>query len=252
MAAGAGGKAVRRVAGARPPIPLLGHPVWAETRVSVLVLAVVAAALAVLAVPETLGKGRVAGPETAALATLRALVSAQERFRDSRAVDLDGDGIGEYGTLGELTGAAGLRRSADGSLRGERLRPPVLGPALAGVDVDGIVFRSGYCFRLCLPGAGGPVFEGVPGLPFTAPVDGDRAEERWCAYAWPMASGRSGTRCFYAEERGGILQHANDGVGWQGMTGGIPWDAAFAPGTGWGRAAPGSESRGGGIWKVTN
>lgn len=47
--------------------------------------------------------------ETAAISTLRNLHSAQEQFREACRVDEDGDGVGEYGTFLELSGAATLR-----------------------------------------------------------------------------------------------------------------------------------------------
>ena len=59
-------------------------------------------------------------------------------------MDVAKDGIGEYGTFAEMTGTEGVRTSADGASRGAVLSPCVLSPALANVDANGIVTKSGY------------------------------------------------------------------------------------------------------------
>lgn len=70
-------------------------------------------------------------------------------------IDVDGDGIGEYGTFAEMTGTEGIRTDAAGSTRSAPVSPPVLSPALANVNAQGIVTRYGHCFRIYLPGEGG-------------------------------------------------------------------------------------------------
>ena len=201
-------------------------------------------------------------------------------------MDVDKDGIGEYGTFAEMTGTEGVRTSADGASRGAVLSPCVASPALANADANGIVTKSGYAFRIYLPGTGGnAVHEGaasrwtgggscgsccpkrsggtapaptprvlVPGSPFTGPVDTDLAEKRWCAYAWPVARGNSGMRAFFVDETGSVYQCANDRIGYSGLARGPAFDAAFAPGggPGWGIVVPGKPGRDGEVWKVTN
>ncbi len=114
------------------------------------------------------------GNATAAIATLRNLASCQEQFRAAGRADIDGDGVGEYGTFGELTGTDGVRADAAAANRGDPLTPPILSPALAAVSEQGIVTKSGYAFRIHLPGprgtatregkagwhTGGPAFPG--------------------------------------------------------------------------------------------
>jgi len=193
--------------------------------------------------------------DTAAIATLRNLASCQAQVQSGSRIDVDGDGIGEYGTFAELTGTAGVRTSADASTRGARMSPPVLSPALANVDANGIVTKSGYCFRIHLPVKGGAAgHEKRPADPFTSAVDTDRAEVRWCAYAWPVAKGNSGTRAFYVDETGNVYQCANDRAGYSGLTRGPAFDAAFAPGgkPGWGAPIAGATGSDGEVWKATN
>ncbi|MCK6480067.1 MAG: hypothetical protein L6R43_07930 [Planctomycetes bacterium] len=64
-------------------------------------------------------------------------------------------------------------------------------------------------------------------------MDTDAAEVRWCAYAWPVAHGNSGTEVFYTDESGEVWEFRNeagvyDGVGTFGRTRvQPPFDAAF-------------------------
>jgi len=176
-----------------------------------------------------------------------------------RWCDLDGDGIGEFGTFGEMTGNDGQRADPSGSLRRAPVLPPELSSSLSSVDERGIVTKSGYCFRIWLPGAGsGAVHEGKakpwarggrpaepgeggaastrPGSPFSGPVDIDGSESRWCAYAWPLARGISGNRAFFTDQSGDIWWTFNSGTPdsgpdapgpYQGVFTELRWDAAM-------------------------
>ena len=64
---------------------------------------------------------------------MRNLGNCQAQFQAAGHVDLDGDGVGEFGTFGELTAADGLRAGPSGETRGAPLSPPILSPALANV-----------------------------------------------------------------------------------------------------------------------
>jgi len=225
------------------------------------VLGIIGLAIAAaIAIPNIMGPTCRGGNETAAIATLRNLASCQARFVTYGGVDLDGDGFGEYGTLGEMTGATGVRSNAAGTLRGKPVAPPMLSPALAGVGEDGIVIKSGYCFRLFLPGRSGAVRERRPGEPFTGAVDTNRAEEEWCAYAWPVKYGNSGFRVFFVSQGGDVLQAGNEDGRYDGRAKGPAWDAAMVT-DGWSREWSGvavgvvhgkAMSRDGLVWKVTN
>lgn len=195
--------------------------------------------------------------DTAAIATLRNLASCQSQFQAAARVDVDGDGVGEFGTFGEMTGAAGVRESEDAQVRGDRLNPPVLSPALAGIASNGVVTKSGYCFRIFLPVVeGGASHEGRPGGPFTADVDADAAETRWCAYAWPVAARQSGTRAFFVDESGEVWQTPNADGRYSGSGSPPPFDAARPAGgrDPWAPLPRGREvvGRDGRPWKPTN
>lgn len=135
--------------------------------------------------------------ETAAIATLRNLQSAQRVFVDARTVDLDGDGIGEFGTLGELTGSDPLRGDPNGAL----LEPPLLTPGLRPTGIHGTAFRSGYHYRLFFPCRDGRWLR-VDESPEKRDVNA--AETRWCVFAWPRFQDPRTTRSFRIDQTGRV------------------------------------------------
>jgi hypothetical protein len=166
-------------------------------------------------------------PETSAICMLRNLCSAQHEFRERALADADGDGKGEYGLFGELSGECFVRGTK------EQLDPPLLSGAFRAVDERGVIRRSGYCFRIFLPGKDGAhVTErttaqrsvvvqrpedrrpGCPGcgsrqvaqaeVAVTGPIETDAAEQGWYAYAWPIHAGGTETRSFYVDQDGDI------------------------------------------------
>jgi len=186
--------------------------------------------LAVVSIPLHTSTG--GGNETSACATLRNIYSAQEQFRETALADTDGDGKGEYGFFGELSAECFVRGTQ------KQLDPPVLSGAYRVVDEHGVVRRSGYCFRIFLPGRDGAhVTERaspqrsvvVPrpadqrtGYPccgtrrvamaevaVAGPIETDAAEQRWYAYAWPIHAGCTGTRSFYIDQ-GGVMLATED------------------------------------------
>jgi len=74
----------------------------------------------------------------------------------------------------------------------------------------GIVMRSGYCFRMFLPGKdGAPIPENDTGGAKGAAIDPAWAETVWCCYAWPATAGESGQRVFFINHTGDVLAAAN-------------------------------------------
>ncbi len=146
--------------------------------------------------------------EVEAIRTLRRIAEAERRFRARLAVDVDGDGVGEYGTLRELAGALAVRTAADGdNAGGQPLATPLLPPAFASLGKDGAARHAGYRFALLLPGT---AWQGVGEQP-RAPddtldgvVDTDGAEAVWGCYAWPEGPAR-GLRTFFAHARGDVV-----------------------------------------------
>lgn len=162
---------------------------------------------------------RIAANESAAIATLKNVSSAQAQCQASGVIDLDHNGVGEYGFFAELAGAE--------PLRGENtiLRPPVLSSAFGNIDAYGNATRSGYHFRIYLPDAKA---QGVCRAPGDA-VDPRRSEVLWCCYAWPTDAGRTGRRAFFVNQAGDLFACTNSEGRYSGPAQGPAMLAAFDP-----------------------
>ena len=217
--------------------------------------------------PKTTKDATLALNEVAAIATLRNLATCQAHIQTAGKVDADQDGIGEYGTLLEMTGAAAVRSGfaegvggiGDFSKQGTKVNPPILSPKMAGVDATGVVRKGGYCYRVFLPDSAfpsgfthetGPA-EKVGLAGGTARVGVEMSETCWCAYAWPEKLGETGNRVFFVNHTGDVMQSANEAAKWAGEKA-PPGNSAFL---GDGITAPlavGTRARDGEVWKVAN
>lgn len=167
------------------------------TMIELMIVTTVIGVLASVAVPNLLG-GRVVANETAVIATLRAVATAQAQFVTTNTLDTDGNGIGEYGTFGELGALEPLRGTTTPIGRN------LLSVSVATVQATGWAAHHGYQFAMYLPDAGGA---GVPALAANAAtIDASLAQGRWTCVAWPSALGKSGTRTFFVNEQGLVLQ----------------------------------------------
>ena len=191
------------------------------TLVELMIVIAIIAVIAAVALPNLLAT-RLAANEASAIATLRNLVTAQAQFQQRTRLDVDNDGIGEFGSFTELSGVGP-----------GRMGTPLVPPILAGVfrvltdDAAGqaAVNKSGYLFRIWLPAAGGVgTCEDQTGA-FATAVDPQTGEAVWCAYAWPAAYQQSGNRTFFVNQGGDIL--TAEVSTWEGLDNGPPADAAF-------------------------
>jgi hypothetical protein len=182
--------------------------------------------------------------ETAAFATLRNIISAQAQVQASGRIDVDSDGVGEYGGFLELSGALAGRMA-------NRLVPPVLSGSFRTFTDDIVVVRSGYCFRIFLPTERGVgIGEAADGFD-SDEVDPDLCETTWCCYAWPLQQGDTGARAFFANQAGDIL--ASVDASYSGSRGGPDADAAFTDGRSIvGAVAIGRRGADGYTWKPVN
>jgi hypothetical protein len=180
---------------------------------------------------------RLSANESAAISTLRSLTSAQAQLQSSGAIDTDGDGSGEYGFFGELSGADPVRVSAAGAAAAgtagtDELNPAVLSGAFGNV-AGSQVTRSGYIFQMYLPGAGSPaapIAEDATGGATAGPFpDPDNGEVLWACYAWPVAANQTGNRVFFTNQEGDIYQMNNRiATPYEGAAGGPASDAIFS------------------------
>lgn len=198
------------------------------------------------AVPNIVSSGQFAAEERA-VSRLREILWSEDRVREQRWIDTDGDRQGEYAFLGELADKGRPRPGAKAFV-------PMLRPAqFHALSAGGVaVYRSeGYVFTVYLPGPGGAaVAEPGPDAAVSAnspvSVDGKAASRFWVAYAWPAERGRGGQRAFYIDQDDRICQTDNA----QGYSGSDKIPAANAALSTTPGAPPCSaESNDGGAWR---
>jgi prepilin-type N-terminal cleavage/methylation domain-containing protein len=236
------------------------------TLMELLIVMAVLAIIAALSIPNLLAS-KVNANQTAALATMRNLVSAQAQIGVTAKIDADNDGKGEYGTFLEMSGAVGVRKgfvpgtpsSSNFSVKGEVLNPPVLSSAFANLTATGFCTRSGYCFMILLPDTSTPAsFVHETGGPGVAPgfaggsgsVGVDASETTWCAYAQPQTLGATGSRRFFTNQKGDILASPNDFAKSQGNMVPVAGNAAFLGSGITSTIAIGTKGSDGDLWTV--
>ena len=203
------------------------------TIIELLIVVAIIAIIAATALPRVLG-ARLSANETSAIATMRAIVTAQMQTISSGSIDTDSDGRSEFGYFGELSGVAPTRIAGPGGPTAgivgvHELAPSPLLSAL-GVINSSVTTHSGYVFQLWLPdNAGAGIAEDPTGGKSAGPFpDPDLCEDVFCAYAWPLRAGATGNKCFFINQDGLIVQSANRGAGaYSGLLGGPNFDAAF-------------------------
>ncbi|NUN53596.1 MAG: hypothetical protein HUU06_12540 [Planctomycetaceae bacterium] len=178
--------------------------------------------------------------EKRAVAGLLAIWKAQESLREGAYIDVDQDGVGEYGTLAELAGLTGVRAGllpgdpagADFSVRGAPLPRALLDPRFGAVDALGFAIRDGYAFMVFLPGTESPwgfasEWGPPPAVFLTQPVAVDVSENAWCAYAQPTVSGETGFHRYFINQAGTVFESANNTTRFQGTATPITGYSAF-------------------------
>jgi type IV pilus assembly protein PilA len=238
------------------------------TLVELLIVIGIIAIIAAIAVPNLLASKQNAN-ETGAIATMRHIFTAQAQVAVTGKIDADRDGKGEHGTFLEMTGTVGVRRglvpgvpaTSDFSSKGELFNPPVLSSVYARVDANGFATKAGYAYMIFLPDGSTPagfVHEtNVAGLGAglaggSGAVGVDNAEVAWCAYGQPIHYAGSGTRRFFVNQRGDILQSPNDRTRRSGVNAPIQPDSAFLGSAITSPIALGTTGRDGEEWRVAN
>jgi len=176
------------------------------TLIELMIVVAIIAIIASIAIPNLLS-ARLNANESAAVATLRNVVSAQSQLQSQGAIDQDLDGIGEHGWFTEMSGSVNIRDDS-GANTGPTLTPPVLSASLGTVNAQGHVSKSGYYFMVNLPDdTGAPQVELATGSPGTE--DPELSETTWICYAWPASFNNTGNRVFVVNQTGDVLQTNN-------------------------------------------
>jgi prepilin-type N-terminal cleavage/methylation domain-containing protein len=170
------------------------------TLIELMIVVAIIAIIASIAIPNLLS-ARLNANESAAIATLKNISSAQSQCQASGVIDVNGNGSGEYGFFGELSGRVAVRAGT------QTISPPVLSTAFGNVAAARVT-RSGYVFQMFLPdnAAQGIEEDATGGDPDNGQgVDAGQAETLWCCYAWPQVFGNSGKRTFFVNQGGDVL-----------------------------------------------
>jgi len=173
------------------------------TLIELMIVVAIIAIIAAIAIPNLLS-ARLNANETSAISTLRSVSSSQAQFQASAKADVDTDGTGEFGLFREMSGAIGVRTNATASTVGNILNPPVLSGAFRTFNANSEVSRSGYLFKMFLPGAAGIGVAETSSGALAVGLDSDLAETSWCCYASPSSYSTSGNRSFFVNQTGDI------------------------------------------------
>jgi prepilin-type N-terminal cleavage/methylation domain-containing protein len=225
------------------------------TLIELMIVVAIIAIIAAIAIPNLLS-ARLNANETSAISTLRSVSSSQAQFQASAKADVDTDGTGEFGLFREMSGALGVRTTANASAVGNVLNPPVLSGAFRTFNANSEVSRSGYLFHMFLPGTGGVgVAETATGN-LAAALDSDLAETSWCTYSCPASYSTSGNRTFFVNQTGDIIGCDNLNYSGTGDFTAANAGAAFRTGGALtnitGLVAVGTAGRDGQLWKQIN
>ena len=217
------------------------------TLIELMIVVAIIAIIAAIAIPNLLS-ARLNANETAAVATLRNISSAQAQFQATAKGDADNDGTGEFGAFIEMSGAIDVRNDTDVG----KLNPPVISGAFRNPNAAGYVSRSGYYFKIYLPSAAGVGLVADADSFTWSGINSDLAETTWCCYAWPVNYGNSGNRTFMVNQTGDVVCSENSG--YSGTVGPMA-HAAFIGGSGssiTGLTAVGTEGGDSEMWRQVN
>ena len=91
------------------------------TLIELMIVVAIIAIIASIAIPNLIS-ARLTANESAAIATLKNISSAQAQCQSSAVIDTNGNGAGEYGFFAELSGRVGVR-TASAAIGGGRISP---------------------------------------------------------------------------------------------------------------------------------
>src|SRR6185295_14570325 len=158
------------------------------TLVELMIVVSIISIIASISIPNILA-ARLAANETSAVATLRSISGAQCQYQASAKCDTDSDGAGEFGLLRELSGGVGVRTNGIATAVGTVMNPAPLSGSFRTLTANGEVARSGYFFKMYLPGDGGVGSQEYPttGTAMSPGLNADLCESTWACYAWPAS-----------------------------------------------------------------
>ena len=227
------------------------------TLIELMIVVAIIAIIAAIAIPNLLS-ARLNANETSSISTLRNISSCQAQFQASSKADADDDGTGEFGTFREMSGGTQVRGASDGTGGTAVLSPTVLSGSFRTLNANAEVSRSGYLFKMFLPGAGGVGLgeQITAGDSIIGVLDNDLAETTWCCYSWPANYANSGNRSFFVNQTGDITNKDDPTSEGTAAVAAANAGDAFMPGGGaaniTSNVAIGTVGRDGETWKQVN
>ena len=188
---------------------LMGIPATKRgfTLIELMIVITILAVIIAVAVPSLI-RSRTAANEGATVGTLRTTATFQAVFKTQIEVDQDGNGVGEYALLGELSSELALRPATN------RIASPIYMSQqfnTGGNTGNGVASKCGFYYRLYLSNAtpGDPYATGTDkelggnsaiGGSLPDPMAISRQETAYALYAWPMELRVTGNRCFFSSQ----------------------------------------------------
>jgi prepilin-type N-terminal cleavage/methylation domain-containing protein len=194
------------------------------TLIELMIVVAIIAIIAAIAIPNLL-RSRMAANESTTVGSLKTVATQEAIFRQQCEVDQDGNGSGEYGLLGEMSGDICVRHPA--SITTERkVQPAYLTQQFktSGSGGPGYATKSGYHHWVYLCNAADPMSHasiaagndknlggtnaagGTPLDPTVAAQAGaiSMQESSFAVYAWPAEYKSTGGRAFFVNENGEV------------------------------------------------
>lgn len=171
------------------------------TLIELMIVIAIIAIIAAIAIPGLL-RAKISGNEGSAVGSLRTIATSQGQFQGGSNVDQDADGTGEFGLLGELAGSVNLRG------QGRKADPTFITKALAPTGAETYATKSGYYFKMYLPGNAVISDTGTTDTASDA-NDANAQEVKWRAFAWPASAKSSGNRAFGVDQAGEVFACGN-------------------------------------------
>ena len=144
------------------------------TLIELMIVVAIIAIIAAIAIPNLL-RSRMSANESGAAGAMRTISTGQVGFQTAAFVDSDGDGVGDYGSLLQLSNPDGAGAT-----------PPFIDSVLGG----GV--KHGYNFTMAV----------TLGTPAALPA--------YTCTAAPAAAGRTGYRQYFVDESG-VIRYTADG-----------------------------------------
>lgn len=145
------------------------------TLIELMIVVGIVAIIAAIAIPSLL-RSRMSANEASAVSGMRTISTAEMGFQAAAFLDLNNDGMGDYGTLAQL-----------GNPDGAGTSEPFIDSVLSSGN------KLGYVYSAVI----------VPGTDVNAPA--------YNCTAVPAALGRTGWRQFYVDETG-VIRFTSDGT----------------------------------------